>query len=269
MAAPETPRDDSNEELWRLVLTGQNPALLRARRLWKYVPSDPRCKMCASPFGGVGSILAKLMRHGPMPRNPLLCGFCYRSISKHPGGAEVEMTVLFADVRNSTAVAEGMSASKYTRLLERFYRVASEAVTTHDGIVDKFLGDGVMALFIPALTGEDHAGRAIAAARGLLARLDSMPDLPLPVGIGIHTGLAYAGLIGSHPDSHDEGDFTALGDVVNVAARLGSVAAAHQILASRSAASSARVGDGAPSRTVEIRGRSEPLEVVELAPERL
>lgn len=265
MAGPETPRDETTEEIWRGVLTGQNPALQKARRLWKYVPSDPRCKMCSSPFGGVGGLLAKVMRHGPMPRNPLLCGFCYRSISKHPGGAEVEMTVLFADVRNSTAVAEGMSAGDYSRLLERFYRLASEAVTTHDGIVDKFLGDGVMALFIPALTGEDHAGRAIAAARRLLTRLDQMPELPLPVGIGIHSGLAFAGLIGSHPDSHDEGDFTALGDVVNVAARLGSVAPAHRILVSRAAAGSLGAADGAAVQTIEIRGRSEPLEVVELA----
>ncbi|MGH2385636.1 MAG: adenylate/guanylate cyclase domain-containing protein, partial [Candidatus Limnocylindria bacterium] len=143
-------------------------------------------------------------------------------------------------------------------LLERFYRVASEAITTHDGIIDKFLGDGVMALFIPAFTGEGHAGRAVDAARNLLRRVDHMPER-LPVGIGVHTGTAFAGVVGTD----DQRDFSALGDAVNVAARLGSLATANQVLVSVPAARAAGV-NADHARPLELKGRHEPLDVIEL-----
>jgi adenylate cyclase len=250
-----------NEAIWRRALLGTDPVLNRSRRFWRHLPSDPRCKMCFSPFAGLGGVLARVTRHGPMPRNPLLCGFCARELRRHPGGAEIELSVLFADVRDSTAVAEAMSASAYRELLQRFYAAASEAITTHDGIVDKFLGDGIMALFIPAFTGEAHAGRAIDAARAVLRRVASLPDA-LPVGIGVHTGTAFAGVVGTDAQT----DFSALGDAVNVAARLGSVAEANQIVVSHDAERTAGLAlDGLQRSSLELKGRREPLDVVVLA----
>lgn len=250
----------SDEAMWRGVLLGTNPELSRARRFWKHVPSDPRCKMCWSPFAGWGGWLSRLTFHGPMPRNPTMCGLCSRELRKHPGGAEIELSVLFADIRDSTTVAETMAATAYRTLLQRFYAIASEAITTHDGIVDKFLGDGVMALFIPAFTGEAHAGRAVDAAQTLLRRIRKTPE-PLPVGIGVHTGTAFTGVVGTD----DQRDFSALGDAVNVAARLGSVASADQILVSLSAARAAGLDtDAARVRSLALKGRQESLDVIQL-----
>jgi len=255
---PDVAAED--EALWRGVLLGTDPVLIKGRRFWMHVPSDPRCKMCFSPFSGVGGVWSRVTGHGPAPRNPLLCGFCSRQLAKHPGGAEIELSVLFGDIRDSTTVAESMTATEYRTVLQRFYRIASEAITTHDGIVDKFLGDGVMALFIPAFTGESHAGRAIDSARALLSRIAEMPE-PLPVGIGVHTGTAFAGVVGTD----EERDFSALGDAVNVAARLGSIANAGQVLVSLSAAQAAGLAfDGLIRQSVELKGRQESLDVVAL-----
>jgi len=252
---------DPTEKLWRDILTGQEPGLLRTRAIFNRIPSDPRCKMCASPFGGAGGALVRLLGHSRAPRNPMMCWACARDLKKHPGGAEIDLSVLFADVRGSTTVAEHMSATAYKNLLHRFYRLASEAITTHDGIVDKYLGDGVMALFIPAFAGEDHASRAVEAARALRQTLTAMPEPRLPVGIGVHSGTAFVGVVGAGDDS----DFSALGDVVNVTARLGSSAAAGEVLMSIATAEAARVPvETATRRQMELKGRSERLDTIAL-----
>ena len=141
---------------------------------------------------------------------------------RYPGGAEVDITVLFADVRGSTGLAERISAADYRRLIQAYYRSAATAIDANGGIIDKFLGDGVMALFIPVITGEDHAGRAVSAGRAILAAVerDGLAAKGLMVGAGVHTGEAFVGVVGSE----EKIDFTALGDTVNVAARLGSTA---------------------------------------------
>lgn len=216
--------------------------------------------MCFSPFAGAGGVLARLTRHGPQARNPLLCTLCARELNRHPGGAEIELSVLFADIRDSTSVAESMPATAYRGLLQRFYHVASAAITSHDGIVDKFLGDGVMALFIPAFTGEAHAGRAIDAARAVLRRVAEMPE-PLPVGVGVHSGTAFAGVVGTD----EQRDFSALGDAVNVAARLGSLAAAGELIVSEAAVRAAGLAIDGSRRSLQLKGRTEPLEAVVLS----
>jgi adenylate cyclase len=243
------------------VLLGTEPALNRLRRLWRHVPSDPRCKLCWSPFGGVGALLSVVTGHQASRTNPTMCGPCTKALWGRPGGAEIPLSVLFADVRGSTGVAEGMTPTAYRNVLQRFYGLASEAITSHDGFVDKYLGDGVMALFIPAFAGEGHAGRAVAAAESLRRRLAEMPEPRLPVGIGVHTGTAFAGAIGSG----QEVDFSALGDAVNVAARLGSEAGAGTILVSRDTAlADQRDVPVDALRSLRLKGRSEPIEVVEI-----
>ena len=127
------------------------------------------------------------------------------------GGAEVELSLLFADIRGSTGLGERLRPAAFSALLGDFYRLAATAITTNDGVVDKFVGDEAIGLFIPGFSGPDHAVRAIAAGRDLLAavgRPDASSSGAIPVGAGIHTGVAYVGSLGS---SEVISDFTASG----------------------------------------------------------
>jgi adenylate cyclase len=245
---------------WRAMLTGEDRTLHEIRKVWRRVPAAPRCKVCASPTAGVGGAVARLLWHGPMRDNPLLCKACFGKLSGHPGGAEVEISVVFADVRGSTGLAERSSASHFRGLIQDYYRSAATAIDDNGGIIDKFLGDGVMALFIPVITGENHAARAITAGRAILAAVehDGLAAKGLMVGAGVHTGDAFVGVVGSD----EKTDFTALGDTVNIAARLGGLAGRGELLVSRTAWDRAGLGTPPALREVEIAGRAGNLSVV-------
>ncbi|HET7026081.1 MAG TPA: adenylate/guanylate cyclase domain-containing protein [Candidatus Limnocylindrales bacterium] len=257
--------DDPETTIWRGLLTGADPGLVNARRFWRRVPAAPRCKVCASPTQGVGGAIARVFWHGPMRNNPLLCKACFGQISQHPGGAEIEISVVFADVRGSTGLAERTSASAYRSLLQAYYRSAAVAIDDNGGIIDKFLGDGVMALFIPVITGENHAARAVAAGRAILAAVerDGLAARGLMVGAGVHTGEAFVGVVGSD----EKTDFTALGDTVNIAARLGSLAGQGELLVSREAWERGGLGRAPSERQVGIAGRTGTMTVVATAAE--
>ena len=138
--------------------------------------------------------------------------------------------------------------------MARFYGTAAGAVDPRNGIVDKFVGDQAMALFIPGFAGADHAADAIAAARELLAETSQDDGEPwIPLGAGVHTGVAYVGMVGEG----DAVDFTALGDSVNTAARLASSAGAGEILVSSAAAAASKLDTaGLEARTLSLRGRT-------------
>ena len=246
------PEQQDNPD-WRDTLLGTHPELVRLRRLFRHIPSDPRCKLCLSPQGGIGGPIVNLFGYGRYPRNPQLCNNCFISASKHPGGATIEISALFADIRGSTGLAERIGPTAYHAAVAEYVRVASAAIRQPGGLVDKLLGDGVMALFISGfLGGANHATAAVEAARSILR------EVSLPVGIGIHTGPAWVGFVGGVQDVLD---FTALGDAVNVASRLGSDAEAGEILMSAATAASAELAtDGLEARRLELRGRTEPLD---------
>jgi adenylate cyclase len=246
------------DEMWRQMLTGDYPRLERMRQIWGALPSPPRCKLCNAPFKGPGGVLMRLIAYGPSPLNRRLCKWCIRAVHKHPGGAEVEITVLFADVRGSTGIAERMAPGEFSQLLARFYGAAAEVVDERDGIVDKFVGDGAVALFIPGFAGPDHAENAISAARALLERTgNDGPDPWIPVGIAVHTGTSFVGSVGEG----DARDFTALGDTVNTAARLDGLAGAGEILVSASAAAAAGLEtSGLERRSLDLRGREQGID---------
>jgi adenylate cyclase len=251
----------TSSDYWRSLLTGENQGLRRWRRVWQSVPSPPRCRVCSAPFHGVGGIAARATGFGPTGDSSILCRKCFGKLSRSPGGAELEVSILFADVHGSTAIAEQVSASAFGALLREYYGLAAAAVDRNGGVVDKFLGDGVMALFIPVITGENHAARAVAAGRAVLAAVEELSARGLLVGAGVHAGPAYVGFIGSEQRS----DFTAVGDTVNVAARLGAQAGPGELLVSRVAWDLAGLGDPLHEHEVEIAGRSAPLAVVALA----
>ena len=200
----------------------------------------------------------RLVGFGPSRLNRRICRGCIHALEKRPGGAEVELSLLFADVRGSTALAENTSAEEFSRLMARFYGTAAAAVDRRNGIVDKFVGDQVVALFIPGFAGAGHATAAIAAARELLANTGHGEGEPwIPVGAGVHTGVAYVGTVGEG----DAQDFTALGDSVNTAARLASRAGTGEILVSSTAAAASQLDTaGLEARTLDLRGRAEPVE---------
>ena len=248
--------DNEADARWHSVLLGDDsevPQLARLRRIFRHLPSDPRCKLCYAPYAAPFGPVVGLLGFGRWHKNPSLCGSCLRIMERSQGGAEVELSMLFADVRESTQLAAGMSASAYKRLLNGFYRTAAEAVEDRGGSIDTYLGDGVFALFIPGFSGADHARRAIDAARQILVNTTSKAGAPaLPVGIGVHTGVAYVGVVGGGGDLTD---FTALGDAVNVTARLSSAAASRELVISDAAlAASGLPTDGLTRRALTLKG---------------
>jgi len=250
------------EEEWRALLTGEHKGMLALRRLFAHTPAAPHCKMCHAPFGGIGGLVLGPW-FGPWERNAQLCKNCMRSLTKQGvAGAEVELSLLFVDIRGSTSLGEKLRPAEFSAILSAFYRLAAAAIVANDGVVDKFVGDEAIGLFIPGFSGADHARKAIAAGRAILeaaGRTDASPSGAIRVGGGVHTGIAYVGSLGS---SEQISDFTALGDSVNTTARLASLAEAGELLVS--VATSERAGldpTDLERRTVDVRGREAGLDV--------
>lgn len=258
----------SNDGMWRNFLEGTDPDLARLQRIFRRIPSAPRCKMCNAPFGRPGSLFLGPVGWRRWPANPSMCRICARGLDRLRGGAEIDATFLFADIRGSTGMAERTAPAEFQAILQRFYDVCAMAVDAGGGIVDKYLGDGVVALFTPVFASEAdtpasgaiRAGRAILAGTGHGGGPAGAPWLP--VGVGVHSGLAFVGVLGTEGGALD---FTGVGDTVNTAARLGSVAADGELLVSVAAAE--RAGLDVPDaghRTLELKGREQPIEVVVL-----
>jgi adenylate cyclase len=248
---------------WRRQLT-VGTGIRWKRRLRNRIPSNPRCKMCAAPFAGIGGRLMPWFGHARWPKNPKYCSGCYAALRANHGGAEIECSLLFADVRGSTAMAEHLSPAEFTSLMGRFFDTATSILVDEGAMVDKFVGDEVIGLFIPALATEEHAEHAVRAARRLLAATGhGRPEGPwLPIGIGVNTDVAYVGSVGSGLDA----EMTAMGDAVNTTARLSSQAAAGEVLIPLGAAAKARVAaDGIERRSLELKGKARPIEVLVLA----
>jgi adenylate cyclase len=248
----------TREEMWEQMLTGSYPRLHGMRRVWGALPSPPRCKLCNAPFRGPGGMAMRVIAYGPSPLNRRLCKWCIRAIQKQPGGAEIEIAVLLADVRGSTAMAEQMPPEEFSRLMARFYGTAAAVIDEWDGIVDKFVGDSAVALFIPGFAGSDYGADAVGAARALLDQTGNGRAEPwISVGVGVHAGRCFVGAVGEG----DACDFTALGDPVNTAARLTALAGAGEILISAEAAVAGGLETtGLERRALEIRGREQGLD---------
>jgi adenylate cyclase len=235
----------------------------RLRRFWRSIPSPPRCKLCHRPFGAPGGPVMRLMGLGPWPGNPKYCRGCFKALYRHRGGADIECSLIFADVRGSTGMAETMQPGDYRNLMDRFYESAFDAFVAHDAFVDKFVGDEVIGIFVPALTEAVHARQAVLAGIELLRSTGhDTADPWVPVGIGVNTGVAYVGAVGT--EEHVE--FTALGDTVNITARLATSAGPGELLVTEAAARAAQLSDPAlERRRLALKGRSETVDVVVLS----
>ena len=252
--------DQNTEAEWYRLLTEGERVSHVARHFFSLLPSSPRCKLCNSPFKGVGGFIMPWIGREQSRFNPRYCASCERF--EHSGGAEVSLTMLFADVRGSTTLAEQMSALEFSRLINRFYILATDVLVRTDAMVDRLVGDQVVGLFVPGFAGPDHPRRAIEAAQDLLEKTghDKKHTPWLPVGIGIHTGIAYVGIVGG--EQGNPSDFTALGDNVNITARLASLAGPGEILISEAAYAAAGLDLGdLECRNLELKGKSEPTSV--------
>jgi adenylate cyclase len=232
---------------WDEVLIDGHAALVRARRVFRYLPSAPRCKLCNNPFGGPAGRLLAAAGFRPSRKNPNLCSRCCDALPV--GGAEVDVAVLFADVRGSTALGQRSVAADFAALLNRFYIAVTRTLLRHDAVIDKLIGDEVMAFFVQGISGPDYRRRAVQAGMDLLKAVGyGSDDGPwIDVGGAVNAGIAYVGNVGGPVV-----DFTALGDPVNAAARMQQRADGGELLVAAGVADDL-VGE-APRRRLELRG---------------
>jgi adenylate cyclase len=235
-----------------------------AHWLMHRLPASPRCGMCGAPFAGIGGRLVRPLGYRPSRKNPTLCATCVEL--SPPGGMTTEAGVLFADLRGFTTRSEDISPQDVSVLLRRFYAVAESVLFPH-ALIDKLIGDEVMALYLPVFVARsswaptDADRRAVAAvmlghARGLLEGVGYGSDGPvLDLGVGLDYGEVFVGNIGGTDALRD---FTAVGDIVNTAARLQSCARGGEVMVSERLARF--LDEDAGSREeVLLKGKREPV----------
>jgi adenylate cyclase len=265
----ESLQDDKIELIWRTYMTtGKIPEFANPfwyeskymRPVARWLPSEPRCQACYYPFQGFGGKLVQtFLNLKPSKMNPQLCNVCENFANKYQGGAEIELSMLFADVRGSTSLAEKMTPTEFSKLIDRFYRVTTRVLYHANALVEKLIGDEVTGLFVPGFAGPNHAGVAIDAAKSILRETGHEdPSGPwLPVGVGVHTGTAFVGSVSAEGG---QTEITALGDAVNTAARLASTAGTGEVVVSDESRRLAGLDtDGLASRRLDLKGRSEPV----------
>jgi adenylate cyclase len=252
----------SVEEEWLIMLQeGINPSGKHLHSLYARLPSNPRCRMCKVPFEGLGGQLVRLFGKRPSNINPHYCNECEYFARTHIGGAEIKLSMLFADIRGSTGLAEYMQPAKFRALIDRFYATATDVLARSEALIDKLAGDQVSGYFTPGFVGPEYPRVAVKTAQKLLqATGHNNPEGPwIPVGIGVHTGLAFLGSVGTQDGVID---VTALGDSVNVAARLASNAGPGEILVSQETYVDAELDLGEPrQRQLDLKGRTQAVTV--------
>lgn len=217
--------------------------------------------LLALPFRAFGITRSKM--------NPNICTICERSFRyvKKQRHITTRATILFADMRGFTPLSERLDSIQLSEIVSLFHDQCAQAIWAHDGIVNKQMGDGLMAIFNFPIEIKDHARAAIRAAidiqqrcsavfEGLAMKSGSDFDHPPAVGVGIHTGDVEIGEFSSF-----RSDFTAIGGAVNLAARLESQARAGEILVSPATANQAPdLLAGAEQRVLTLKGIEQPVQ---------
>jgi adenylate cyclase len=261
---PDEPLSPADwEAYWRFAAQRGTRGM---KRVLRAIPSSPRCGYCGAPFGGVGARVAGPLGYRPSRKNPNLCGTCVELAP--PGGMTLEIGVLFADLRGFTSESEWRTPREVSETLRRFYACA-EKVLFPEALIDKLIGDEVMALYLPPIvlpgseTVDDRVRQRIAHvmlehSRQLLERAGygSSGEPDLAIGIGLDFGEAFVGNIGDTAVH----DFTAVGDVVNTASRLQSQAAAGEVLLSARLARMLPEPVGV-AEVIALKGKQEPVDV--------
>jgi adenylate cyclase len=222
-------------------------------RMMSHMPKAPRCSICRAPFAGAGGRIMGPMGFSPSRKNPQLCDRCFEMVPM--GGHEMELGVLFADIRGFTTLSENKESSEVVEMLNRFYTCAVEVLCRH-AIVDKLVGDEVMALYLPGLFAGDPVSDMFTDAESLLSAVGYGEGEPwVEVGVGLAFGQAFVGNVGAG----EVKDFTAIGDVVNTAARLQGAAAAGEIVMTKAISerlpATAKTGS---FKKLDLKGKSQP-----------
>ena len=249
---------DTVEQMWHdWFMTDAFAVEKRLQGFFHILPHDPRCKLCHAPFEGVGGmVVGALYGRRQSNLNPQFCNVCEEFAKKFPGGAEVEMSMLFADVRGSTSLSEQMTPIEFQKLINRFFIGSAKAIGEEYGLLEKLAGDAVAAFWGAGFAGKDYVARTLRAAQKIQK---AMGVQKIPVGIGVHAGVAYFGAMGS---AGGLVNISAIGDEVNTAARIASKAAAGEILISEEALKAAGMhGAQLESRSLELKGLSQPVVV--------
>ncbi|HZJ22044.1 MAG TPA: adenylate/guanylate cyclase domain-containing protein [Anaerolineales bacterium] len=258
-------------ETWYYYLTGEwrtsFPEALKRwqaflnfqQKLYARLPSDPHCHECGIPMEGIGGNALRFMGSAPSSFSPKLCSACEQSARHYEVGAEVELTMIFADVRDSTLIAESKGTMGFKEIIQQFYKETSKVLIEHNAMVNRLMGDQVIALFVPRFAGKDHAKVALHAAQELL-QVTGHGDTNgpwVPVGAGIHTGTAYVGAVGA---TDGVTEIAVLGSAANMCARLSSKALAGEILISEDSVKSGNLDvESLESRSLELKGVSKPV----------
>ena len=257
MHSVETP-----EQFWQALLTGNKPEMpiRQLRHLLALLPGRARCKFCNAPFDGIWAPVMRVVGRGPSRLTKQLCNKCQVVATKHIGGAQVDVTLLFADVRGSTELGERLDPTEFSRVISHFFAVASRTLLASRAWVDRLAGDQVVGIYLPFFAGQHPERSAWTAARALLRALaDDLSSGRSPdVGIGIHSGKAFIGTVGSCDSATD---ITVLGDVPNVAARLASAAKAEEILISQASYVRSATPLNLKPRSLTVKGKSQSLTV--------
>jgi adenylate cyclase len=254
---PAEMRGESADLAFFERMNGHLPRTFSA--VMRQLPSEPRCRLCHAPFGGIGGRIMRRVGFGPSRKNPTFCNTCFEKAPM--GGVEMEIGILFADVRGFTSLAEEMAPNEVAELLNRFYGCAAP-ILARSAIIDKLVGDEVMALYLPPLLTDGWEGKMLRDASDLLAAVGfgSSEEPWLRVGVGLDVGSAFVGNVGAG----DVKDFTAIGDVVNTAARLQSSADPGQIVLSERLFARLPSREVADSKLLAVKGKreAEPVRVI-------
>ena len=189
-----------------------------------------QCSLCGTALSGPLSFVFRAAGIKRSPRNPNMCNRCNTHIEE---GHLVEMTVLFADLSSFTELTQELGAERTHEVVDAFLRKASDVLVKHGAFIDKYVGDAVMALFNVPVRQADHARRAVSAASELASELAPLRErfgFDLEAAAGIASGWAHIGRVGSD----DNRDYTAIGNVVNLAARLEAKAGPGEIIVDQS-----------------------------------
>ncbi len=203
----------------------------------------------------------------PEVRDYLMSGAGKASLGEALGGETREVTVLFCDIRSFTSMSEKMAAAEVVSLLNRYFTALGQCITAHHGIINKYIGDAIMAIFGAPVASQNSAEDAFKAALDMRKALekvnkefedDGLPQLRF--GIGIHTGPVFAGTIGAE----NRMEYTVIGDTVNTASRLESLCKTYTTDLLLSEAAAEKLGLAVELDFIadaQIRGKTEPMKI--------
>ena len=221
----------------------------------KTPPLAANCLVCGIPLAGLTAVILKWRGIRRSPRNPNCCTRCGAHLEE---GRLVEITVVFADLSGFTEMTGRLGSTTIYSIVDEFLRLASTTLISHGAFIDKYIGDAVMALFNVPIKRADHAAAAVAASvklQELLPELSDRLGTPLHASVGIASGFAHVGRLGSD----DIKDYTAIGDAVNQAARLQAQALPDEVLVSQDVYKEiASAYPGIPAETLVLKGFPQP-----------